>query len=107
MIKISIMYPNTPGAKFDIRYYVETHMPMSINLVKGHKGFRGVSVEHGIAGVEPGSQPAYIAVCNYLFNSLEDFWDATTPHGQALQDDMKHCTDIQPLIQFNEILIQE
>jgi hypothetical protein len=29
MIKISIFYPNTPGARFDMDYYLHTHMPMS------------------------------------------------------------------------------
>jgi hypothetical protein len=25
MIKISIFYPNTPGARFDMDYYLHTH----------------------------------------------------------------------------------
>jgi hypothetical protein len=29
MIKISILYPNTKGLRFDMRYYVDTHMPLS------------------------------------------------------------------------------
>ena len=28
MIKVSVMYPNSAGAKFDIDYYVNSHMPM-------------------------------------------------------------------------------
>ncbi len=28
MIKISVMYPNPPGAKFDHSYYRDKHMPM-------------------------------------------------------------------------------
>jgi len=33
-IKISILYPNKPGARFDMRYYVETHMPRSIEPIQ-------------------------------------------------------------------------
>ena len=28
MIKVSVMYPNGAGAKFDMAYYLNTHMPM-------------------------------------------------------------------------------
>jgi hypothetical protein len=44
MTKISILYPNIKGARFDIRYYVDTHMPLSIQLLSTHPGFKGVSV---------------------------------------------------------------
>ncbi len=47
MIKISILYPNTSGSRFDMVYYVEKHMPMSIRLLSAHPGFKGVSVEKG------------------------------------------------------------
>jgi uncharacterized protein (TIGR02118 family) len=28
MIKVSVMYPNTPDARFDHEYYREKHMPL-------------------------------------------------------------------------------
>src|ERR1044072_1245577 len=34
MIKVSVMYPNTPGARFDHDYYRDKHMP----LVKARMG---------------------------------------------------------------------
>jgi hypothetical protein len=30
MIKVSIFYPHKEGGQFDMQYYLETHMPMSI-----------------------------------------------------------------------------
>jgi len=105
MIKISILYPNNPGSRFDLRYYVETHMPMSIDLLGAHPGFKGVSVEQGLGGVIPGSEAAYVAMCHFLFDSLEDFIAAFTPHAGVLQGDMPNYTDIEPVIQFNEVLI--
>lgn len=107
MIRMSIMYPQTPGGKFDIDYYVDTHMPMSIKLMSPYPGFRGVSVEHGMSGVEPGSAPAFVAVTHFLFDSSEEMWNAIAPHGEALQEDMLHCTDIVPVIQFNDVRILE
>ncbi|MBC7575358.1 MAG: EthD family reductase, partial [Herminiimonas sp.] len=28
MIKVSVMYPNTPGARLNHEYYCDSHMPM-------------------------------------------------------------------------------
>jgi len=105
MIKISILYPNNPGSRFDLRYYIETHMPMSIELLGTHPGFRGVSVEHGLGGGAPGTEAAYVALCHFSFDSVESFVAAFTPHAAALQGDMPNYTDIEPVIQFSEVLI--
>ena len=82
-------------------------MPMSIELLSVHPGFKGVSVEHGLNGVSPGIDATYIAMCHFLFDSVEDFMDAFTPHAAVLQGDMLNYTDIEPVIQVNEILISQ
>lgn len=105
MIRISILYPNRQGARFDVSYYVDTHMPLSIKLLSAHPGFRDVSVERGLGGALPGSEPTYIAMCHFLFSSIEDFMSAFTPNADVLQGDMPNYTDIEPVIQFNEVLI--
>jgi len=107
MIRISILYPNSKGSRFDVAYYVNTHMPMSIKLLSAHPSFKGVSVEHGLGGAVPGSEPTYIAMCHFLFSSMEDFLAAFIPNAPALQGDMPHYTDIEPIIQFNEVLISQ
>lgn len=105
MIKISMLYPNNKGSRFNVSYYVETHMPLSIKLLSAHPGFKGVSVEHGLGGGMPGTDAAYVAMCHYQFDSVENFMAAFTPHAAALQDDMPNYTDIEPVIQINEVLI--
>ena len=105
MTRISILYPNKKGSRFDFRYYVETHMPMSIRLLSAHPGFRSVSVERGVGGAAPGSEPAYVAMCHFLFASIEDFMAAFMPNAETLQGDIPRYTDIEPVIQFNEVLI--
>ena len=105
MVRVSILYPSSPGARFDFRHYVETHMPMSIRLLSAHAGFRGVSVERGLNGATAGSPPAFIAMCHFLFVSAEDFLAAFLPHAEVLQGDMPNYTNIDPVIQFNQVLI--
>jgi len=103
MIKISILYPN--NGKFDLDYYLNTHMPQSIGLLSAGQGYRGVSVERGLGGATSGSAPAYVALCHYLFDSIEDFMAVFLTHAAVLQGDMPNYTDIEPVIQFSEVAI--
>lgn len=103
MIKISILYPN--GGRFDMDYYLNIHMPRSIELLSKGKGYRGVSVERGLGGAAPGSAPAFVAMCHYLFDSADDFMAAFMPHAAELQGDMPNYTDIATVIQVSEVAI--
>ncbi|HEY5993350.1 MAG TPA: EthD family reductase [Gallionellaceae bacterium] len=103
MTRISILYPNT--GKFDMEYYLNTHMPRSISLLSKGKGYRGVSVERGVGGATPGSAPEFVAMCHYLFDSGEDFMAAFMPHAAELQGDIPNYTGIAPIIQSSEVAI--
>jgi uncharacterized protein (TIGR02118 family) len=105
MVMISMLYPNKNGTKFDLEYYINIHMPMSIERLSTHAGFKGVSVVRGIAGGMPGSEPAYVAMCQYLFDTLEDFLAAFNLHAALLQSDMVNYTDIEPIIQISAVEI--
>ena len=105
MTKISVLYPNRKGARFDLLYYLDTHMPRSVELLGRHPGFKGVSVDRGATGAEPGTDAPYIIMCHFLFDSPEDFLAAFLPHATTLQGDLPNYTDIQPLIQFSDVLL--
>ncbi len=105
MVRISILYPNKKGSRFDMAYYIEGHMPQSIRLLSAHPGFKGVSVEKGLGGAAPDSEAAYVAMCHFLFESVEAFKAAFMPHAAELQDDIPNYTDVTPVIQINEVLI--
>jgi uncharacterized protein (TIGR02118 family) len=107
MVKISILYPNLAGGRFDFDYYLSKHMPRSIELLGAHPGFRGVTVERGVGGAEPGAPPKYLAACFYTFDSLDSFFAAFMPCALELQGDMSNYTDVPAEIQFNEILIEK
>jgi len=105
MVRVSILYPNKAGARFDFGYYTESHMPMSIRLLGAHEGFRGVTVAEGFSGATPASPAPFIAMCCFDFESVKDFLCAFTPHAEVLQNDIAKYTDIAPIIQFNEVLL--
>ena len=62
MIKVSVMYPNTPGARFDHEYYRDKHMP----LVKARMGdaCKFYTVDKGFAGGAPGAPATYVGMCH-------------------------------------------
>lgn len=105
MIKISIFYPNKKGSRFDIDYYLNKHMPLSIELLSAHPGFKGVSVERGLAGGTPESDPTYLVMCHFLFDKVESFMEAFIPNSPVLQGDMPNYTDIETVIQISEVAI--
>ena len=107
MVKISILYPNTPGATFDMEYYLRTHMPMSLERLRTHPGFIALTVERGVPGPQPELPPAYVAMCHYTFTTAEDFVAAFMPHAAVLQGDIANYTTIAPIVQFSTVEIAE
>ena len=105
MMKISILYPNNKGARFDMGYYLATHMPLAIELLSVHPGFKGVSVDRGLGRLVSGEDAAHVAMCHFLFDSTEDFMAAFTPHAATLQGDIPNYTNIEPVIEVNEIVM--
>jgi uncharacterized protein (TIGR02118 family) len=105
MIKVTILYPNKEGGKFDFDYYLKRHMPVSIE--RHGPALRGVTVERGLSGVTPGSPPAYAAICHLFFDSVEAFVQAFMPHAAELQGDIPNYTNIEPVIQFSQVEINQ
>lgn len=71
MIKVSVMYPNGEGIKFDMAYYLDKHIPMA--RTKLGAPLKGVTVEQGLGGGQPGSAAAYLAMGHLLLESVEAF----------------------------------
>ncbi|HXW16340.1 MAG TPA: EthD family reductase [Terriglobia bacterium] len=103
MIKVSVMYPNQEGARFDMMYYLNIHFP----LVRQKLGaaLKRVEVEQGLGGGAPGSPAPYLALGHLSFESVEAFQTAFAPHAQALMADIPNYTNTQPTIQISEVKI--
>ena len=103
MIKVSVMYPNNPGARFDHTYYAEKHMP----LVKAKMGARckSYTVDKGLGGGAPGTPATYVGMCHIFCESLEDFQAGFGPHAAEIMADIPNYTDIQPVLQISEVVV--
>jgi uncharacterized protein (TIGR02118 family) len=103
MIKVSVLYPNEEGKKFDTGYYFNKHIPMLQQKLGA--ACKRLAVEQGLAGAEPGSRPAYLIMFHIHFDSVEAFQTAFGPHAQAIMGDIPNYTNIQPTIQISEVKI--
>ena len=103
MIKVSVLYPNETGKKFDMDYYCNKHIPMVQQ--KLGTACKQVAVDHGLAGATPGAPAAFIAIGHLFFDSTEAFQTSFTPHAEVIMGDIPNYTDIQPTIQISEVII--
>ncbi len=103
MIKVSVMYPNKPDARFDHDYYRDKHMPM----VKSRMGDAclSYSVDKGLGGGAPGAPAPYVATCDIYCESVESFQAAFGPHMKEIMADVPNYTDLQPVMQISEVVV--
>ena len=103
MIKVTILYPNAPDARFDMKYYVTHHMPMVRD--KCAPECRSIAAESGLAGGEPGSQALYIAVGHLTFDSMAAFQKSFGPNAAEILADIPNYTNTKPILQIGEITL--
>jgi len=106
MIKVSVMYPYTDGARFDHAYYRDKHMP----LLKARMGdaCRSYTIDKGLAGGTPGTPgtpPTYVGMCHVFCDSAKAFQTAFGPHAKEILGDIKNYTDIAPVMQISEVVV--
>jgi uncharacterized protein (TIGR02118 family) len=103
MIKVSVMYPNTPGGRFDHDYYRDKHMP----LVKARMGdaCKYYTIDKGLAGGAPGAPATYVGMCHIFCDSLEAFQTGFGPHAKEIMADIPNYTDQSPVIQISEVVV--
>jgi uncharacterized protein (TIGR02118 family) len=93
MIKVSVMYSNRPGARFDHEYYRDKHMP----LVKSRMGdsCKYYTVDKGLAGGAPGSPATYVGMCHIFCESVDAFQAGFGPHANEIMADIPNYTDLK------------
>jgi uncharacterized protein (TIGR02118 family) len=101
MLKVSVLYPNREGTKFDMAYYLSHHIPMVRQLLGS--ALKGVLVEQGISGEEPGSPAPYVTTCHLLFDLVQAHQTSFGPHAQEILEDIPKYTNSKPLIQIGKV----
>lgn len=102
MYRVSVMYPNEPGARFDHDYYRTTHMA----LVREHLGPHGLvrtGVDRGVSG-GGGERAPYICVGYLYFETADGYDNAVKAAGSVLRDDIPNFTNVRPTRLIAEVL---
>jgi len=102
MIRVSVLYANGPGVRFDHDYYRDRHMP----LLKSRMGdaCKHYTVDRGLAGGAPGSAAPFVAACHIHCDSLASFQAGFGPHAAEILADIPNYTDVTPVVQISEVV---
>ena len=100
MIKLSVMYPKSEDLKFDMNYYLESHIPMLRRLIG--PSLKGCSIDRAAMG--PDLPVLYAVIANLLFESVEAMQAALAEHAPKLMADIPNYTNAQPVLQVSEML---
>jgi len=101
-IRVSVLYPNTPGSHFDMDYYLSHHPHLPCNLLA--PATPCLRCPPGICAGIPGSLPAFHAVGHLLFDSVEAFHAAFAPVALILGEHVGRFTNAEPVVQISEVV---
>jgi uncharacterized protein (TIGR02118 family) len=95
----TVLYPNREGVKFDFDYYLKKHVPMVGQLLGC-----AIDICKGV-GTPAGGPPAFICIARIEVKSLESFQAAMATHGLQILGDVPNYTNIQPVVQIDELVL--
>jgi len=97
VIRVSVMYPNEQGKRFDFDYYITKHGALVKQRLEP-AGLVRLEADKAVDATSP-----FIAIGHLYFNSLEDFHNGFFPHAAEFGEDLPNFTDIAPQLQVSEI----
>ncbi|MCK0136278.1 MULTISPECIES: EthD family reductase [Arenibacter] len=103
MIKVSVLYPNGAGKKFDMDYYSNQHISLVGELLGD--SVKAATIEKGLGGGTPGSTATYAAMGNLYFASMDSFQNSFGPNAEKIMGDLPNFTNIEPVVQISEVII--
>ncbi len=101
MFKVEVLYPNGDGKTFDMEYYEKKQMPMVAGFLG--KNLRFYEIDKGIAGRTPDDKPPFLAIGYFYITDVAEYGKAIAQNIDAIINDFKNYTNVQPVVQINEI----
>ena len=103
MIRVSVLYPQGEGKKFDATYYIQKHVPLGRERLGGLRLVRA-EVDRGVAGGAPGAPAPYVYIAHLYFNLVAHFQKSMGVHGKEIMGDVANYTNIPLQVQIGEIV---
>ena len=101
MIRITVTYPATAGARFDHGYYQSRHRALLERLLRDH-GLQRVEMDQCLAD-GTGGPPPIVAGAHLVFSDMAGFQAGMAAHGPVIMGDIPNYTDIAPAIVISEM----
>lgn len=102
MIRVSVSYPKENGARFDMGYYMGSHVAL-VKKKFGHHGLVRIEVDEPLDGTA-GGPPTIVVIMHLYFETLEGFQQAMKDHGAEVVGDVPNYTDLQPQLHVSEVV---
>jgi uncharacterized protein (TIGR02118 family) len=102
MIRISALYPATPGSRFDWDYYLGAHSAL-VHKLCDPLGMVKLEIDRGIAGLPPGTPAPFHAVGYLTWATMSEMQAALASAAPEVLADLPNFTDVQPTILISEV----
>jgi uncharacterized protein (TIGR02118 family) len=100
MVIFSVLYPATPGGKFDQAYYDAVHIPL-VKEAFAPTGLEDVQVFKGLGAPDGGPAP-FVAMAHLAFKDAAAMQASVAgPRGAEVSGDLANFTDTTPIIQIS------
>src|SRR5215813_4685980 len=101
MLRLSVMYPASPGSRFDWAYYLGPHRELARSLLAS-RGLVRTEIDRGIAGIPPDGPP-YHAIGHLFFRTMADLEAALGATVAEFIADQRNYTDVPSVVQISEV----
>jgi uncharacterized protein (TIGR02118 family) len=102
MLRLTVLYPAGDGATFDWDYYTSQHMAL-VQDKFGDWMAREPEVTRGLGAV-PKGDATYQCTAAMYFASKDDLDAAFRNAGTAIPEDIPKFTNVQPIMQLDEVV---
>jgi uncharacterized protein (TIGR02118 family) len=102
MMKVTVLYPNGEGKKFDMDYYANKHFPL-LKKIFG-EAMKSTAIDKGVASGTPGTSLPYLAIGYLYFDTISAYEEGIKVHLDEILADIPKFTNISPVIQISEVV---
>jgi uncharacterized protein (TIGR02118 family) len=106
MFRVVILYPKSSSSYFDMDYYLSKHIPLVRDIFQ-HSSLGKVEIDTGIANAFPDQPVPYESISYFHFEKIEDFQQRMMVRGGEIVGDMHNYTNVQPIIQIDQIVVAQ
>ena len=103
MIRLSVMYPASPGSRFDWDYYLGAHLKLAHRLLDS-RGLVRIEIDRGVGSFPPGAPAPYHAVGHLFFNSMAELGAALEATAADLIADAQKYSNVPSVVQISEVV---